>query len=668
MQMPLASSFSYRSLLPISWLLLFCSLCVLRFYPQIKLVYLLLAIAIAVNGVVHKRSLYRQGMQQVEEAMVMLVALGIGVLWLNFIAQTDELFGFGLQFFQTVKPFVQLIAYFAAILFWIYGLLFVEKILLQNANAGILFVRYWEIILGISLLLPLVGTLLPQGFAVYAIGLGLVLFLPLSVQLQWIVWLNRKDKWLSVLYLSILLGVNIGLWLLSANASPSFYQYFQIFFSLLIGGTSLYFLNALISLIFNLPLSATIEEIQTEARSFREMNALHFSSGNVQDGIAHLLNICLENAKADAAVMVEYMPEGEDKVYVKNISQESVEDWVFRYYPQFTLALHNTKQYPIYWENVADIPYKSLLLYPAWEEEKLVGQILLCKKNTRAFSQKQREKVRWLVEQYSVLKSNQKLMEKSRQLAQKEAQFQLARDIQQALLPQAFSSPYLEVAAYNQTADEVGGDYYDYFVDEHGNSTFVIADVAGSGTSAAFYMAEMKGIFSVLVRQSTLSLSEKIELMNKTIAASVPNNVFITLMLVQILPQQHTLHLVRAGHPPMLYFQQATKQHTRCEPKGIGLGILRNESILSRISVVEYTLADKDIILLFTDGLIENKHPQSREEWGIDGLEKAFAQAVHSETTEGILQQILHLREKDGYNPAEDDECIIVVKYNSEQN
>src|SRR5690606_11285792 len=75
----------------------------------------------------------------------------------------------------------------------------------------------------------------------------------------------------------------------------------------------------------------------------------------------------------------------------------------------------------------------------------------------------------------------------------------IARGVQRRLLPQQLPRlPGLQIVASSVPAQEVGGDYYDLLqLDDH-RLAFIVADVAGKGTSAAFYMAELQGIFRAL--------------------------------------------------------------------------------------------------------------------------------------------------------------------------
>ena len=83
-----------------------------------------------------------------------------------------------------------------------------------------------------------------------------------------------------------------------------------------------------------------------------------------------------------------------------------------------------------------------------------------------------------------------------------EEELRIARRIQMSLLPQnpPVEFPGVSLTAVCQPAREVGGDYYDFLPLEGNRLGLLIADVAGKGTSAALYMAELKGLMLSLTQ------------------------------------------------------------------------------------------------------------------------------------------------------------------------
>src|SRR5262249_44912627 len=148
-----------------------------------------------------------------------------------------------------------------------------------------------------------------------------------------------------------------------------------------------------------------------------------------------------------------------------------------------------------------------------------------------------------------------------RQAAEKkrlEEELRIAREIQMSLLPQGpLMMPGLSVTALCVPAREVGGDYYDFFRLGDRRLGILIADVSGKGTSAALYMAELKGL--------VLSLSgihpsprELMLVANRIIAANLDARSFITMTYAIVDLDARTMTYARAGHTPLMYVPGAS--------------------------------------------------------------------------------------------------------------
>src|SRR5207247_7616021 len=129
-----------------------------------------------------------------------------------------------------------------------------------------------------------------------------------------------------------------------------------------------------------------------------------------------------------------------------------------------------------------------------------------------------------------------------------EQELKIARSIQMSLLPQGpLLMPGLAFTAHCEPAREVGGDYYDFLpLDEH-RLGILIADVSGKGTSAALYMAELKGLVLSL---SQIHSSPRAMMMsaNRIIANNLDARSFITMTYAVLDLRAKTRTYARAGH------------------------------------------------------------------------------------------------------------------------
>src|SRR5438445_10957037 len=147
-----------------------------------------------------------------------------------------------------------------------------------------------------------------------------------------------------------------------------------------------------------------------------------------------------------------------------------------------------------------------------------------------------------------------------------------------SLLPQGpLKLEGLSVTAHCEPAREVGGDYYDYLPLGDRRVGIIIADVAGKGTSAALYMAELKGLMLSLSQLHT-SPRELLITANRIIAQHLDARSFITMTYALVDLETETMTYARAGHTPLIYLpgRAAEAESPRVQilaPDGLVLGL-----------------------------------------------------------------------------------------------
>ncbi len=185
-------------------------------------------------------------------------------------------------------------------------------------------------------------------------------------------------------------------------------------------------------------------------------------------------------------------------------------------------------------------------------------------------------------------------------------ELRIAREIQKSLLPSGV--PHVEglsIAALCEPAREVGGDYYDFFDLGPRQLGVLIADVAGKGTSAALYMAELKGLMLSLSRTHRSPRRLLIEV-NELLAGHLDNRSFITMTYAVIDLDAGTLTSARAGHTPLVVVNCGVSEVVMSSGMVVGLRIPgvheRFESLLEEHS---RPICQGDVIIFYTDGVTE---------------------------------------------------------------
>jgi serine phosphatase RsbU (regulator of sigma subunit) len=190
-----------------------------------------------------------------------------------------------------------------------------------------------------------------------------------------------------------------------------------------------------------------------------------------------------------------------------------------------------------------------------------------------------------------------------------EEELRIARRIQMSLLPQnpPVEFPGVSLTAVCQPAREVGGDYYDFLPLEGNRLGLLIADVAGKGTSAALYMAELKGLMLslTLVHRSPRDLLVSA---NRIISAHLDSRSFITMTYAVLDLDARTMTWARAGHTPLIHLPQRGDRVAHIlVPDGmvLGLRIDNGERFEAALEEVTIPLTGGDLFMFFTDGLSE---------------------------------------------------------------
>ena len=196
-----------------------------------------------------------------------------------------------------------------------------------------------------------------------------------------------------------------------------------------------------------------------------------------------------------------------------------------------------------------------------------------------------------------------------------EQELKIARSIQMSLLPQGpLQMPGVSLSGHCEPAREVGGDYYDFLPLDNDRLGILIADVAGKGTSAALYMAELKGLVLSLSRHHVSPRTLLIEA-NRIISKHLDARSFITMTYAVVDLRARTMTCSRAGHCPLVYVP-GPEAHSRAPqvltPEGMVLGLQFDlgDTFDRLLEEVTLPLGRGDLFVLYTDGISEAMNEQ----------------------------------------------------------
>ena len=499
-----------------------------------------------------------------------------------------------------------------------------------------------------------------------------VMAIILSGNLKWVAYLNFKQKWKSVLII-LLITIYIFyffnyLYVASDESLASLNTIDDLFIIVVFTFLLFYSVFSALVILFNLPTSSVFEKKMEEAINFQRLSQ-SIQQGENEDQIFDvLLNSSMNAVYADAGWIDVTLDNDEPKIRSKHISRENLN----KVKEQILISKNRTViKNPLAGASGSDrvlinlkkSSYKSVFVVPLIIQNEVKGFMYLLNEVSDSFNKEMISIINTFASQASVSIENFRLMGDALLNERYKEELNIAKSVQRALLPKTLDhDSSFSIHAFTEAAAEVGGDYYDtYQLSDH-RFVVVIGDVSGKGTSAAFHMSQMKGIFQSLV-QLDLSAEEFLFHANTALSKCLERTSFITLTYFIIDTQEKTLEFSRAGHCPTLYYDKKNKETMFLENKGLGLGIIRNSSYKNFIEVNKMSFAKDDILVLYTDGISEASNA-NHDEFGYDRMKKLLHQNAHYDPT--MIQKVFisKLYEFCGDQGLDDDYTMVVIKFN----
>lgn len=285
----------------------------------------------------------------------------------------------------------------------------------------------------------------------------------------------------------------------------------------------------------------------------------------------------------------------------------------------------------------------------------LLGALYLDSRRRAAFSKLDRQILDALAVQAASILDNARMVERERQRQRLEQEVNIARDIQQALLPRGLRDfPYLRVAGINIPCLAVGGDYFDVFKMADGRIAFLIADVSGKGLGAALLTTMLQGALSGLMLGA--DPAPMFVHLNNFLCEHAEVGRYATVFF-GILHNDGTLEYINAGHPSPLLLRggEATEPFTDgCCPVGL----------LPEVNyhVARVKLQPDDTLILFSDGITE-AIDLKEEMYGIDRLRALFTGQAAAPLDRLQQAALTSLREFTRGASQADDITLLLVRY-----
>ncbi len=190
--------------------------------------------------------------------------------------------------------------------------------------------------------------------------------------------------------------------------------------------------------------------------------------------------------------------------------------------------------------------------------------------------------------------------------------------------------------------------------------TVIVGDVSGKGTSAALYLFKIQGILRSLYAFG-LTPRELFIRANQLLYRDLEKKSFVTAIGGFFETNKHRLILARAGHLPLFYYQSMGKKVEKITPKGLGLGLDKQDIFSAEIEEKTIKYNKGDVFVFITDGIVEALSVDGRE-FGEENLIKVL-EHNYSENAKNIRDKIISEVNRFSANTLQhDDQTVVVVK------
>ena len=353
------------------------------------------------------------------------------------------------------------------------------------------------------------------------------------------------------------------------------------------------------------------------------------SSGNVEDVLAAAVDAALAVTKADRGFLMLKNADGELEIRVarddegqalaekdlqvpRNVIAEALHQRDDLFAMSFDPSIERDRPNPgqtvvaLQLRSVVCVPLLKIRLGTSAETRVLsakqdtIGVLYMDTRRVAAnLAEGNKEVLQTLAIEISSVLENARLLDEERKKHQLEQELNIARDIQQALLPPAMPSEgWFLAAGSSQACFQVGGDYFDVIEIEPDRWGAVLVDVSGKGVSAALLTSLLQGAF-FSATSSSHSLSQSVARINRYVSGRSRHARFATAFCV-VLQRDGALTWVNAGHCAGL-LTRASGAVEWLEPTGCPIGLFEEAEFPSKVLQLE----PGDRLVIYSDGVSE---------------------------------------------------------------
>jgi len=308
-------------------------------------------------------------------------------------------------------------------------------------------------------------------------------------------------------------------------------------------------------------------------------------------------------------------------------------------------------------QSIRSLGIRSAMCVPLWctsaseEPHKVIGLVYLDTRERSKFDEGDLELLTVLANIAAAKIETTRLIEDSVARRRLEDEMRVAAEIQGRLLPR--TAPRIQgydLVGFTRPCHTVGGDYYDFAVDE-GKVLIALGDVSGKGTGAAMLMIALRAAVRAHWAEPDLGLA--MARVNHTFLGSVPDDKYATLFVGRLDPRTGRLTYVNAGHDRPLLVRPSGRIDTLGEG-GTVVGMFEDPTWTEGVAEV----GPGDTLLIFSDGVSDTWPTEEAVARRLGQITMAEGACAASRLEAAILQDV----EAEGGSRPADDRTLMVLK------
>lgn len=293
-------------------------------------------------------------------------------------------------------------------------------------------------------------------------------------------------------------------------------------------------------------------------------------------------------------------------------------------------------------------------------KQKIIGLMLLGLKHSGAkFGGKDLDLLNAVANQSAVAIENARLYRSEAEKIKIERDLDLARRIQQSLLPKEIPSiKGLDISGEMIPAQQVGGDYFDLIPVGNDKLFVVVGDVSGKGLSASLYMTKLQ----TMIETACIPGREPKEILidiNKRVYESMEKSWFVTMTLALFDMKENKVRFCRAGHMPV--FAADNGSVSKYRTMGLGVGLERGIIFEKTLCEEEVQLKKNQIFAFFSDGVTEAMNEQL-DLFGEDKLSEILLNKSNHPSKDLLDEIWRNIQNYRGKAEVNDDMTMVLVK------